>query len=196
MASASAPTTTALPLRAAAARLGLSTDTLRKRLQRGLTPGRKVDGSWVVDVPVVRDRPRDRPQDGPGPVRDAPGPVPDPSAPVQDHQNGAAPPGALTAAARAEEMAVYTERLLAPWRAIVQAQAEEIGSLKAQLAAATSTNGVVHDPAGVAVGSHSDSPPETESAPPAGAPAGVQGGPASRVGRGRRWWHRVGAWLR
>ena len=51
---AATTTMTMLPRRAAAARpgiLGVSTDSLRERLQRGPTPGRKVDGSWRVAVP-------------------------------------------------------------------------------------------------------------------------------------------------
>jgi hypothetical protein len=147
-------TTAALPLRAAAAQMGLSVDTLRKRLQRGLTPGRKVDGQWFVE-PLG-------PPDPSGPVQDGAGGV-------QDRSGHVRPPpgdGLLTPAGRAEELAVYTERLLGPWRAIVQAQAEEIGALKAQLAAATADD-------------------QAEDA-----------GAAPRSGGRRPWWRRLGDWLR
>jgi hypothetical protein len=171
-------TATALPLREAAARMGMSTDTLRKRLQRGLTPGRKVDGQWFV-VPDGAPDVSVSVQDAAGPVHDQTGPVPD----SQDAPPG--PPGALLVSQRAQEMAEYTERLLAPWRAIVQQQAEEIGGLKAQLAAsmaAPATNGVAHpqDAHGQAV--EASTPPETESAP-------------SPERGARRWWQRAWVWL-
>jgi hypothetical protein len=72
-------------------------------------------------------------------------------------------------------MAEYTERLLAPWRMIVQTQAEEIGGLKAQLAAALA-NGHADNPDVIRV---------TE----------TPNGAAPHEGERRRWWQRVGAWL-
>ena len=39
-----------VPLAAAAERLELSTEAVRKRIQRGTLPGRKVDGAWFVEA--------------------------------------------------------------------------------------------------------------------------------------------------
>jgi hypothetical protein len=97
-------TAAAVPLREAAARMGMTTETLRKRLQRGLTPGRKVDGQWFVV---------------PGPVPDASRPGPDQTGHVRDRRDPQAPavpqerPGGPLASQRAEEMAAFTERLQA-----------------------------------------------------------------------------------
>jgi len=53
---------------------------------------------------------------------------------------GAIPPGALLSQ-RAEEMARFSAALLAPYVRRIEGQAEAIGTLTAQLAVATSTNG-------------------------------------------------------
>jgi hypothetical protein len=111
--------TTALPLRAAAARLGVREDTLRKRLQKGLHPGHKADGAWLVDVP------------------DHPGPVPDPSGTIPDQGAGPGPipdaPGASLASQRAQDMAEYSAALLRPYVEKIEHQAERIGRLEAEL---------------------------------------------------------------
>jgi hypothetical protein len=88
-------------------------------------------------------------------------------------------------------MARYTRELLAPYVKRIEEQAEEIGALKAQLAAATSameTNGVAHAQAAA----------ETTSTP-APAPAETVGAPApgaaEAAGASRPWWRRTWAWI-
>ena len=113
-----ATTVTVLPLRAAAARLGslgVSTDTLRERLRRGPTPGRKVDGSWRVAVPDTAEPVADG-----VPAGDSPGPVQDEQDAPQSPQNGA------LARQRAEDMAAFTERLVGPLFSRRSAHAEQI----------------------------------------------------------------------
>jgi hypothetical protein len=130
-------TATALPLRAAAARMGMTTDTLRKRLQRGLTPGRKVDGQWfVVPGPVPDSYPESVPDEGvdvSGLVLDESRPGPDQSGHVQDHRDAPGapqePPGGTLLSDRAAEMARYSRELLAPVLVRLEAQATEIGVL-------------------------------------------------------------------
>jgi hypothetical protein len=63
-----------LPVADAAVALGLTAETLRKRLWRGQAHGVKRDGQWYAWVPAaaagpVPDR-QDHVQDGPGPERD------------------------------------------------------------------------------------------------------------------------------
>ena len=92
-------------------------------------------------------------------------------------------------------MARYTRELLAPYVKRIEEQAEEIGALKAQLAAATanglagpSPNGIAHGQAHVPVdkgGAPAAPPfPETQSAPPAR-------DPAQSPEAGRSWWRRL-----
>lgn len=121
-------TVSTLPLRAAAARLGVDPDALRKRLRRGSYPGRKEGGTWVVDVP---DGGQATGQDG-----QADGQAP--SGPWAGHgpDGGQATPGASLATQRAADMAEYTRLLLAPYVARLEQQAERIGRLEEQLAAA------------------------------------------------------------
>jgi hypothetical protein len=132
-----------LPLRAAAAQMGISTDTLRKRLQRGLTPGQKVDGQWFV-----------APSPGPdlsGSVLDSRCPGPDQTGHVQDQPD--APPEAQNGALlsdRAGELARFSQQLLAPYVAQIAELSQRVGQLEAELAAARG-NGQA----------------ETQSAPPA-----------------------------
>ena len=56
-----------VPLALAAERLGLSTEAVRKRIQRGTLPGHKIDGAWFVDASaLLSGRPDDissRPDD-------------------------------------------------------------------------------------------------------------------------------------
>lgn len=55
------------------------------------------------------------------------------SSPHQSDSTVGTPSTAIQSAARAREMAIYTEELLGPWRRRVEDQAEEIGRLKAEL---------------------------------------------------------------
>jgi hypothetical protein len=107
------------------------------------------------------------------------------------HQDAAARTLAL-AQTRAAEMATYSQQLLAPYVKRIEEQAEEIGALKAQLAAATpttGTNGVAHVQAAAA----------TASTPaPAPAPAEAVSAPvpvAAGAGAARPWWRRAWAWM-
>lgn len=62
-----------LDIAEAAARLGVSTETVRKRLQRGKIKGFKApDGSWRVVLPS-QDSPGQQPGQGPDIVQDKPG---------------------------------------------------------------------------------------------------------------------------
>ncbi len=46
-----------VPIAEAAARLGISPEATRKRIQRGTLPGRKVAGAWYVDAKAVPAEP-------------------------------------------------------------------------------------------------------------------------------------------
>jgi hypothetical protein len=143
-------TTQRVPIPEAARRLGVSIPTVKRRLKRGELAGvqepTRGGFKWFIDL---------EPVESPEPPGEPP--------PEDSREDSREPPVSPLAVQRAQEMAEYTERLLAPWRTIVQQQAEEIGALKAQLAAATATA----------------PPPETASAPPA-------------EGRtGRSWWARL-----
>ena len=54
-----------VPIAAAAARLGISSEAARKRVARGTLPGRKVAGAWYVDAVAVPDAPTGRPDADP-----------------------------------------------------------------------------------------------------------------------------------
>jgi hypothetical protein len=126
-----------LPVKEAAEALGVSVSGVRRGLKSGRLKGQRratpQGHVWLIEVPddqavttrtpasrVPGDRATTRVPDSPDAAPDAPQEA----------------PGEALLATRAQEMAAYTERLLAPWRAIVQQQAEEIGALKARLEAA------------------------------------------------------------
>lgn len=147
--------TTLLPLPDAAARLGLSQSALRRRLRSGKARGerRPTSSGFMWWVSVDGGTPTDE--------RGAPTPPRTPTA-TQD----ARPPGPTTLAvqaARAEEMARYSHELLSPVLARLEAQAEELGHVRAQLEHARARIAEL----------------ETRSAPPAG-----------EHRAGRRWWRR------
>jgi hypothetical protein len=180
-------TTTAVPLREAAARMGMTTDTLRKRLQRGLTPGRKVDGQWFVVPGPVPDEAPDEGVDLSGLVQDESRPGPDQSGHVQDHPvapdaTQEAPGGALLSD-RAAEMARYSRELLAPDLARLEAQAEEIGTLKER---------TVHLQATVEAQARRIA--ELEAPAPDGQAETPSFPPAEDQMR-RSWWGRLNAWM-
>ena len=54
----------AVPMGEAAERLGLSTEAVRKRIQRGTLPGHKVGGAWFVAASAIPASPAGRPDDG------------------------------------------------------------------------------------------------------------------------------------
>ena len=130
-----------LPVDQAAVALGLSVATVKRRLKRGDLRGEQEPTPsgfrWlvVVDDAATAGATAATTADGVAGVAD-----------------GVAGATAAAAAAtpllsqRAEEMARYSAELLAPYVRRIEEQAEEIGALKAQLAAATSTNGQAETP--------------------------------------------------
>jgi hypothetical protein len=159
-------------------------DALRKRIPTGQVRARKRAGRWQVWVPAADlgirmvpdapDVPDAPPPDDPDSPDDKGTAVPDdPDAQRRETQQAQEPPqGPQTAllAQRAQEMAAYTERLLAPLHARLETQAELIGALKERLAAAeTEIAGLKAPPVET---------PEAESAP-------------SSEWEARRWWQRL-----
>lgn len=148
-----------LPVKDAAPRFGLTLDQLRRRLRRGEVRGRRVPTptghSWLVWIGIETD------------VSDIGHQVSGDGRPLADGGHAAtdggrrpsdtAPPPAATeglATVRAQEMAAYSERLLAPYVRRIEEQAERIGhleercaTLQARLADATSANGRTHESA-------------------------------------------------
>ncbi len=126
------PPTGAIPIAAAAERLGVSVELLRKRAQRNTMPAYKVDGKWYVVLDVDQDGVQDIP---PAPqdvvasrtVQDGA------SGPGQDGSRGGAPWG-VSPAARSLLEAIRDE-WLAPLVAQIREQAETIGRLDAERAA-------------------------------------------------------------
>ncbi len=118
---------TLLPVAEAAQALGISVSALRRGLKSGRYQGRRQETpqgfTWRVEV---GDRVSDRVGDGR--VGDRVGGAPSPDTPTS--------PGMALQTARAAEMAQYTAALLEPLHARLEAQAQEIGKLKEQLAAA------------------------------------------------------------
>jgi hypothetical protein len=127
---------------AAAARLGVTPDAIRRRVRRKTLHSKRVPAEhggappYLVWVPA-----------------DALGRHQEPRQEHQEHQepqqDGRQDVAMTLAAARAHEMAEYTAALIDPWRRQVTEQAERIGhleercaTLQAQLAAAT--NGQAH----------------------------------------------------
>jgi hypothetical protein len=112
---------------------------------------------------------------------------------LPEQARGAVPPQEGTHAAPdpaqdgpAQEVALLKEHVQ-DLRDTLRAREREVQELHVTInrlllalpAPAPSTNGVAHDQVGVAVATHSDSPPETPGAPPDPAPAG------------RSWWQRL-----
>jgi hypothetical protein len=128
-----------VPLAEAARRLGLNVDQVRRRLRSGEVRGRKTPskrgGPARYEVWVEAQTFGGRPDGTPGGSNEAPGDPPGaraeaPGAPPGGHQ---VPEGAALAAARAAEMAAYTRALLEPLHTRLEAQAERIGRLEADL---------------------------------------------------------------
>ncbi len=56
-----------IPIREAAARLGITVESLRKRAQRGTITAYKVDGEWFIALPAEQDKGQDAvPDNGQG----------------------------------------------------------------------------------------------------------------------------------
>jgi excisionase family DNA binding protein len=150
----------------AAALLGVHANTLRKRIRAGKLPATLVEGptgqeyripAEAVDAAAetgrsgafggshtpagrrafgVVDTGPDRPAAEVG-TRETPPPG---GVTHQTDSTGQIPSGtAIQTAARAREMAAYTEELLGPWRRRLEEQAEEIGTLRAELRQAQAT---------------------------------------------------------
>lgn len=135
-----------LTIAQAAAELGVHPNTLRKRIRKGTLPARLVDGPTGQEYRIARaaveallpalnaaHTSQARPSTMTGsPVSDSP------AAPAHTVIDIGGPPpasdtGAIQTIERARAQADYVEQLLAPWRARVEHQAEEIGRLKAEL---------------------------------------------------------------
>jgi excisionase family DNA binding protein len=142
----------------AAALLGVHANTLRKRIRAGKLPATLVEGptgqEYRIPAEAVRVAAGERHSHGPqgafgvvdtGPERPAVevGTRETPPADGVTHQpdsTGEPPAGAaIQTVARAREMAAYTEELLGPWRRRLEEQAEEIGTLRAELRQAQAT---------------------------------------------------------
>ena len=167
-----------LSLAQAAAAQGVGPDALRKRIPTGQVRARKRGGRWQVWVPaadlgirIIPDAPDtpDHPESGNPDPPDIPDPIPD----RPDHQEPPPAAQATVLAQRAQEMAAYTERLLEPLHARLEAQAERIGRLEEQLAAAQTKIAVLETPAPEPEG-------ETQNAPP-----------AESWPEGRAWWQKL-----
>jgi hypothetical protein len=105
----------AVPVAEAAARLGLTPETLRKRLWRGQVQGEKRDGQWYVVLPE---------QDAAGPVRDTAGPRQDGAGPEQDREQDRQDEGGLAA-----QYIASLERMLAEQRIELEARRREVQEL-------------------------------------------------------------------
>jgi hypothetical protein len=114
----------------AAAALGVSVASIRRGIKTGRYPARRqptVQGyTWLVSLPSA-------PDSRVAAARVPDGRVPDSRVPAQD---GPTPTTTAILATRAQEMAQYTRELLAPLHARLEAQAERIGRLEAELAQA------------------------------------------------------------
>lgn len=143
----------------AATLLGVHTNTLRKRIRTGKLHAVLVDGPTgqeyrihTTDIQALAEAHRrpasvgsqtsawepDSSVSDSAPHRassevDTGETPPSGSGPYQSDSTVVAPSTAIQSAARAREMAIYTEELLGPWRRRVEDQAEEIGRLKAEL---------------------------------------------------------------
>ena len=150
-------------------------DALRKRIPTGQVRARKRGGRWQIWVPAADLGIRIIPDSPDHPERPDPEPPdrPDVSPDRPEHQEAPTAPQTAVLARRAQEMAAYTERLLEPLHARLEAQAERIGRLEEQLAAAQTKITELETPA-----------PESEAETP-GAP---QGEPWPDV---RPWWQRL-----
>jgi hypothetical protein len=173
-----------VPLREAAERLGISEPAARRRVKTGRLRGQRRPTAqghvWYVWVPAA---------DASAPTSDTSGDgtrqvSPDGSSVSGDTRERVGRPSSATLqpADRAEEMARYTEALLAPWRRRVEELAVENGRLQERLATAEAciaelqappSDTIVEEPETVAA------TPEVseEEAPPA------------------LWWRRAWRWL-
>ena len=126
---------TLLSVQDAAAVLGISISGVRRGLKSGRLQGQRQSTPqghvWLVEVPddqVVNSR---------SPGRRVAGDRRPDSRVVNDQpdppQDGAASPQMANLTQRAEDMAVYSHRLLEPYVAQIAAQAERIGHLEAEL---------------------------------------------------------------
>ena len=146
-----------LPVDQAARELSLSVATVKRRLKRGTLRGEQertpAGFKWyvLVDTAATAGATADEAGGGAGATAGA---------------TAAATANGALLSQRAEEMARYSAELLAPYVRRIEEQAEEIGALKAQLAAATANDQAV-------------------------TPNGAAPVPAERP----RWWERLGAWL-
>jgi hypothetical protein len=126
-----------VPIAEAAARLGLNVDQVRRRIRSGDVHARKTPstrgGPARHEVWVEAASTDEAPGDGDKPPGEPPSESGEtPGVPPGDHQ---VPEATALAAGRAAEMAAYTRALLEPLHIRLEAQAERIGRLEAELAA-------------------------------------------------------------
>jgi hypothetical protein len=189
----------------AARRLGLSKSAVRRRLQSGQLTGRREDRPqghvWLIalstggsnghtngvvhapeDLPAGAETSRHVPA-GAGTSRQGPA--------------GAAGRSLGTALQRAQEMAAYSEALLAPYVQKIEAQAERIGRLEeraAHLQAERDAARAELEQARLQLSERAEAiapevPPPPESAPAPPAPE------SASAGADRPWWRRAWAWV-
>lgn len=204
-----------LPLREAAERLGVSLDSVRRRLRTNTLRGRQepiLGGHrWLVWVegsahgtgaPGTREVAPLPPPASTNGVAHATSPLagdatspagesfgePAPSVPPPDGQAELPPQGTgetLVGAGRAEEMARYTTALLEPWRRRVEELSRENGHLEERAEHLRAELALARAQLAEATAP----PPETERAP-------VAATEAADDGADRPWWRRAWAWAK
>ncbi|MDQ3694679.1 MAG: helix-turn-helix domain-containing protein [Chloroflexota bacterium] len=104
----------------AAARLGFSASTVRRRIRQGVLPAAKIAGVWRITLVDAAEL-----EPPAGPARLARGQV-------RSADEQATGPGAADSPAVAAQLAARREAVLQPWAASCAAQAEEIGRLRVE----------------------------------------------------------------
>ena len=117
-----------IPIADAAQRLGVSQDAIRRRLKAGQLQGKREVMPQGFRWLILLDEGERSSVDGEGAQGGASHQVPLP--PTHEGAQGGAEVATL---ARAQEMAAYSEALLAPWRQQVAELSRQVGRLEAEL---------------------------------------------------------------